>query len=112
MEKGDCMEKNKILEAARKDKYKGKEFENHIFVYSNLLSSAFVLVIAGALFLVEYLMKNSANVALLSVGMADAAIQSLYEGIKTKRVLTIIFGSGCCFLAVVFTIVAIMQAVN
>ena len=108
---GALMEKNKILEAARNNKYGGKEIENQIFEKSNLLSSACALLIGFVLFLVEFFAKNSVNIALLAVGMTAVSVQSLYEGVKTKKRTLIVFGSVCGVLAVVFVIASVMQAV-
>ena len=86
------MEKNLILEAARKNKNRGQEYENKESVRSNLLSSLIAIMIGIALFLVEYFVKHSINVSLIVVGMTAACVQSLYEGIKTKKVYLIIIG--------------------
>lgn len=111
LERDEPVEKNKILEAARSDKYKGKEFENRAFEKGNLLSSAAALLIGIILFLLGYFVKNSANMALLAVGMADVSIQNLYEGIKTKKRFLIVWGSVCGVLATVFIVASIMQVV-
>lgn len=111
MESGEIVEKNKILEAARNDKHKGKEFENRAFEKSNLLSSASGLLIGIILFLLGYFVKNAVNIALLAVGMTEVSIQSLYEGIKTKKAFLIFFGSICGVLAVIFIAAAVMQVV-
>lgn len=86
------MEKNQILEAARKNKNRGQEYENKESVRSNLLSSLIALMIGIALFLIEYFVKHSINVSLIAVGMTAACVQALYEGIKTKKVYLIIIG--------------------
>ena len=86
------MENNKILEAARKNKSRGKEYENKESVRSNLLGSMVAILIGITLFLIEYFVQNSINVSLIIVGMTAACIQSLYEGVKNKKVHLIIIG--------------------
>jgi hypothetical protein len=90
--KGEVMENNKILEAARKNKNRGKEYENKESVRSNLLGSMVAILIGITLFLIEYFVQNSINVSLIIVGMTAACIQSLYEGVKNKKVYLIIIG--------------------
>ena len=87
------MENNKILEAARKNKSKGNEYENKESIKSNLFGSACAILIGTVLFLIEYFVKNSINISLISVAMTAACIQHLYEGIKNKK--TYLIAIGC-----------------
>lgn len=86
------MEKNKILEAARNNKVKGREFENKESIKSSLLGSIVSTILGIALFLIEYFVKNDVNVSLIAVGMAAFSVQSIYEGIKTKRISLLLVG--------------------
>ena len=86
------MDKEKILSAARNEKYKGKEFENKESARSGLLSSAMALLVGVALFLLEYFVKGSVNVGLIAVGMTAAGVDALYEGLKLKRHYMTIIG--------------------
>ena len=85
LERIDFVDKEKILAAARSEKYRGKEFENKETTRSGLLGSAIALLVGVALFLLEYFVKDSVNVGLIAVGMTAAGIDSFYEGIKLKR---------------------------
>ena len=85
LERIDFVDKEKILAAARSDKYRGKEFENKETTRSGLLGSAIALIVGVALFLLEYFVKDSVNVCLIAVGMTAAGVDSFYEGIKLKR---------------------------
>lgn len=85
LERIDFVDKEKILAAARSDKYRGKEFENKETTRSGLLGSAIALIVGVALFLLEYFVKDSVNVGLIAVGMTAAGVDSFYEGIKLKR---------------------------
>ena len=109
---GEDMEKNLILEAARKNKNRGQEYENKESVRSNLLSSLIAIMIGIALFLVEYFVKHSINVSLIVVGMTAACVQSLYEGIKTKKVYLIIIGCVESIIVVFALFMFIAQVVS
>lgn len=86
------MERNKILEEARKNKSRGQEYENKESVRSNLLGSAIAIIIGMALFMIEYFVNHSVNISLIAVGMTAASVQSLYEGIKNKKAYLIVIG--------------------
>lgn len=105
------MDKNKILEAARNNKARGQEYENKESVRSSLLSSAIAISIGVILFLVECFVKNSVNYSLITVGMTAACVQSLYEGIKNKKIHLIIIGSIEAVAALVSIVAFVMQVV-
>ena len=86
------MANHNILEEARNNKNKGKEYENKESMRSNLLAFAAAIIIGIVLFLVEYFAKNSVNVSLIAMVMTAACVQSLYEGIKTKKKYLIVIG--------------------
>ena len=88
----DFMDKEKILAAARSEKYRGKEFENKETTRSGLLGSAIALLVGVALFMLEYFVKDSVNVGLIAVGMTAAGVDAFYEGIKLKRHYMTIIG--------------------
>ena len=104
------MEKHNILEAAQNNKNRGKEYESKESVKSSLLGSAIAIIVGTALFLIEYFVKDSVNVSLIAVGITAACVQSLYEGIKTKKTYLIIIG---CFqlIIVVFAILLFIAQV-
>ena len=106
------MEKHNILEAARNNKSKGKEYENKESIRSNLLSSAIAMIIGIALFLIEYFVKDTINISLIVVGMTAACIQSLYEGIKTKKAYLITIGCVESLIAVFALFLFITQVVS
>lgn len=106
------MEKHNILEAARNNKSKGKEYENKESVKSNLLASAVAILVGIILFLVEYFVKNSVNISLIAVGMTTACVQSLYEGVKTKKAYLIIIGCVESLIVVFALFLFIAQVVS
>ena len=55
------MDKEKILEAARNDKYIGKEYENKESARSNLLGSAVALLVGVAIVATRHLLVPSCN---------------------------------------------------
>lgn len=86
------MENKKILEAARNNKYRGREYENKESVRGNLLGTIVAILTGIVLFGMEYLLENSVNIGLLIVGLTTVCVQALYEGIKNKKVYLIIIG--------------------
>lgn len=95
------MDKEKILEAARSNKYRGKEYENEQGALSSMLSVFLALIVGVTLFLLEYFTKGTINIGLIvmiaTVGGADA----LYEGIKLKVRRKIVWGVVCSLTAII-----------
>ena len=105
------MENKTILEAARNNKGRGREYENKESVRSSLLGSAIAIVIGMILFLVEYFVKDSVNVSLIAVGMTTACVQSLYEGIKTEKTYLIVIGCVESIIVIFALLVFLAQVV-
>ena len=106
------MDNKLILESARNNKGRGREYEKKVSVKSNLLSSAVAIVLGVILFLLEYFLNNSVNVSLIAVGMTAACVQSLYEGIKTKKIYLIAIGCVESLIVTFELLVFIVQAVS
>lgn len=106
------MEKKQILEAARKNKNRGCEYENKESVKSSLLGAVIAILVGIALFLVEYFAQGSVNVSLIAVGMTAACVQSLYEGIKNKKTYLIIIGCIETLVVIFAFLVFIAQVVS
>ena len=104
------MNNESILNAARKES-RGKEYDNKVLSRSNLLGSLIALLVGVVLFLVEYFVKNSVNIGLIAVGMTAACVQSLYEGIKLKKLYLIVFGIIQVIIAIFAILIFIRQVV-
>ena len=102
------MEKNEILQAAQKNN-NGNEFEHKTEIKSNLLSAFAALVVGAILFFFEYLKVGSFNWGIAAIVLTACATQSLYEGIKLKRVLWIVLGAVQTILAFVTFVAAIAK---
>ena len=105
------MDKEKILAAARNEKYRGKEFENEETARSGLLGGAIALLVGVALFLLEYFLKDSVNVDLIAVGMTAAGVDSFYEGIRLKRHYMTAIGISQMLIALCAILVFVGQVV-
>ena len=105
------MDNKAILEAARNNKGRGQEYENKESVRSSLLGSAIAIFVGVILFLVEYYAKDSVNVSLIAVGMTAACVQSLYEGIKTKKTHLIVIGCVELIIVIFALLIFIAQVV-
>lgn len=112
LERDGIMEKEKILEAARVDKNRGKEFENKQAVRGSLISALFALFVGIGLFCLECIMKGTLNFGLVAVGMTAVGAQYLYEGITVKKVHMIILGVIYSVLALFFVLAFIGQVVS
>ncbi len=112
MEKGECMNNKEILEAARKNKERGKEFENKEIIRSNSLGLGVAMLVAFVLYMIEYFLKGTMNIGIGAVGMTAAGVQSLYEGIRLKRASIIIAGIIISLLSVLLIIMFVVQAVS
>ena len=110
LERANVMDKEKILAAARNEKYRGREFENKETTRSGLLGSAIALLVGIVLFLLEYFVNDSVNVGLIAVGMTAAGVDSFYEGIKLKRHYMTIIGI-IQMLAAIFAILLFIAKV-
>lgn len=86
------MEKHEILEAAQKNKKSGCEYESKESIKSDLIASLSALIIGVVLFLIEYFVRESFNISLLAVGLIAGSVQSLYDGVRNKKTLCILFG--------------------
>ena len=105
------MDRKEILEAARRIGT-GKEYENKEVIKGNLLSALTALVIGAFLFFFEYLKNGSFNWGIASIALTACATQSLYEGIKLKKISWICIGSLQTILALITLVAAIVKLVG
>lgn len=106
------MDKEKILAAARNEKYRSKELENKESIRSSLLGSAVALVVGIALFLLEYFVQDSVNVGLVAVGMSATGVDALYEGFKLKRHYMTVIGVSQMIIAILAILLFIAKVVT
>lgn len=111
LERKIFVDNESILAKARKEKYRGKEYENKESTRSNLLATAIALLVGSALFLLEYFIKGTANVGLLAVGLTTASVDLLYEGLKLKKPWFTFAGIVQALAAVVFILFFVGQVV-
>ena len=105
------MNKEKILEAARKDRNRGKEYENRESTRSSLLSALIALLVGAGLFFLEYFINNTVNVGMIAVGMTAVCVQYLYAGLKLKKPFSIIAGIISALIAALFILAFVIQVV-
>ena len=105
------MTNEKILEAARKNNSRGKEFEQKKSIRSSLLGTFVALLVGVGLFLLEYFVNNSVNIGFIAVGMTASGVQSLYEGLKVKKLYLTVFGVIETLIAVIAILAFVGQVV-
>lgn len=105
------MNNEKILEAARNNKNRGKEFEQKESTRSSLLGTLIALLVGIGLFLLEYFVNNSVNIGLIAIGMTSFGVQSLYEGIKIKKSYLILIGAIQTSIALIAILAFVAQVV-
>lgn len=105
------MDKEKILEAARFDKNRGKEYEHKQTTRGSILSIAMAILVGIILFFLEYFAKGTLNFGLIAVAMTAGGAQYIYEGITLKKVRFIVFGILYSVVAIFFILAFIGQVV-
>lgn len=95
------MDKEKILEAARRNKYRGKEYENEQGALSSMLSVAVAEAVGVGLFMLEHRIKGTMNIGLVAMMFTVAGVVALYEGYKLKQLRKMIGG-------ILFSLIAII----
>lgn len=105
------MNKEEILADARKNKQRGREFENRVYTKSSLLGFFVALILSVFLFFFEYFLGGTVNYGLVSVVMTAAGVQSLVESVKIGKKYYLIFGILLLVFAVVSVIFFIKQVV-
>ena len=105
------MNSEKILEAARKNKTRGQEFENEESDRGNLLGTFVTILVGTILFLLEYYICKSINIGLVAVGMTFVGTQSLYEGTRIKKIHLIIMGAIASLIAIIAILAFIGQVI-
>ena len=105
------MNNEKILEAARKNKNRGKEFEQKESTRSSLLGSLVALLVGIGLFLLEYFINNSVNIGFIAVGMTASGVQSLYEGLKVRKLYLTVIGAIQTLIALIAIFAFVGQVV-
>ncbi len=106
------MKNEDILEAARKEKDKGNEYENKVFIKSGLLGAAVALFIGIILFLIEYYVKGTYNWGFMLIVFAGHCADLLFQGIKTRKGWRIILGAICGIIALLLTFAFACQMVT
>ena len=96
------MEKDKILESARKNRQKGQEYENHEIMKNGNWSLFGGVVIATIMILIEYFKQGTLNSPLIVMLSVVAGIMNFLDGVKAKKKRWIIWGVLEWCLAVIF----------
>lgn len=105
------MDKNSILNAAKKEKNRGMEYEGRIIKQGFAWGMLVAVIFSVVLVMTEYLANGTVNIGVIAVIITMTGIQSLYEGIKLKKRYLIITGSVETVIAVLYTVLYVYKVV-
>jgi hypothetical protein len=106
------MDKEKILNAARNEKYCGKEYENKEEIRSSAIGYAITLALGFILALVEYFAQGHIHFGMLSLGAVSVGVDNLYLGIKMTKRRKVVFGVFMLLIAAFCVLIYIVQVVS
>ena len=106
------MDKEQILNAARNEKYRGKEYENKEEIRSSALGSAITLALGFVLTLIEYFAQGHIHFGMLALGAVAVGVDNVYLGIKMKKYGKVAWGSVMLFFAAICILIFIVQVVS
>lgn len=105
------MDKNSILNAAKKEKNRGMEYEGGIIKQGFVWGMIFAVILSVVLVMTEYLVKGTINLGVIAVIITMSGVQSLYEGIKLNKRYLIITGSIKTIIAILYAVLYVFKAV-
>lgn len=98
------MNKDKILEAARKKENRSEEYEYDVENSASLISACAILIVGMILFAIEYHLKDMVNVSLITLGVTAIGVDTLYKGIAFKKVWKIVVGIVLSLIALIMIV--------
>lgn len=102
--KGGIVNKEQILESAKRNKQRGSEYENRELDNGYLWGNFVAYLIIFLMMIMEYFMNGSVNMGVITVGLTMLAVQTLYQAIKIRKKMYFIMGIIVCVLAISFLI--------
>ena len=106
------MDKEQILNAARNEKYRGKEYENKEEIRSSALGYAITLALGFVLTLIEYFAQGHIHFGMLALGAVAVGVDNVFLGIKMKKYGKVAWGSVMLFFAAICILIFIVQVVS
>ena len=106
------MDKEKILNAARNEKYRGREYENKEEIRSSALGYAITLALGFVLTLIEYFAQGYIHFGMLSLGAVAVGVDNIYLGIKMRKYGKVAWGSVMLLFAAICILIFIVQVVS
>ena len=77
----------------------------------NLLVVAFWALSLPCLFLLEYFINDTVNIGFIAVGMTASGVQSLYEGLKVRKLSLTVIGAIQTLIALIAILAFVGQVV-
>ena len=102
------MNNKSILEAARKNKERGSEYELKKNIQAYLICTIAMLISGMILFFIDYFVKGTLNISLIIVAIIAISSNTLYQGITFKKVWKIILGAILCLIALIMIIARVV----
>lgn len=103
------MNRDEILNLAKNDSERGKEFEKESLIKSDAIVGYIGILLCIALILINYFAKHDISYDLLTVVFSISAISQIKEGKINERRISMCGGIICAIVAVLFLIVYILE---
>ena len=98
------MDRDKIIEGAKRNKARGAEFENAVELDGSLWATLVTDVLALLMIAVKWYGKGIIDFGALTISVNITGIQLLVKGIRLRKWWQIIFGVAC----IIFTIICLI----
>lgn len=105
------MNNEKILEAARKTKIEAKNLNKRNLLVVAFWALSLPLLVGIGLFLLEYFINDTVNIGFIAVGMTASGVQSLYEGLKVRKLSLTVIGAIQTLIALIAILAFVGQVV-
>ena len=106
------MKKEEVLAAARKEKFKGKEFENNIVKNSYGFGIVISLIPAILILTLEGCIRQHLNFGVVSVLFFEIGAQSVFEGVNNRKSYLNVIGTLIIIMAIMALLVFIWELIT
>lgn len=106
------MNKEEILAAAQKEKYKAKEYEDIVMSRGETLSGLVCFIVGVVLFITEYIYSHTLNLTLATIGFLACGVEFTHEGKHLHKRFYFVFGVLFIILGIITFIICMARLVR